>query len=90
MSTVKSGGASKNLRDSKPKFLGVKLYDGQVTKKGSIIVRQRGTKIMAGKNVSVGKDHTLFADIEGTVVFSTKRKKNFDGKTVVKNVVSVK
>ncbi len=89
MSTVKSGGTSKNLRDSKPKFLGVKLYDGEMAKVGSILVRQRGTKIMAGKNVSVGKDHTLFADKEGKVVFSTKRKKNFDGTTVVKRVVSV-
>lgn len=89
MSTVKAGGSSKNLRDSKPKFLGTKLYDGQSAKIGSIIVRQRGTKIIAGENVSTGRDHTLFATKEGKVKFSTARKGKFNGKTVVKKVVNV-
>jgi large subunit ribosomal protein L27 len=81
MSHVKAGGSTKNLRDSNPKFLGTKLYDGQKAKIGSIIVRQRGTKIMAGKNVKVGHDHTLFALAEGVVKFTEARKKNFNGKT---------
>ena len=79
MSTVKSGGTSKNLRDSNPKCLGTKLYDGQKANVGAVIVRQRGTRILAGTNVAVGRDHTLFALKEGTVKFTVKRKKRFDG-----------
>ena len=89
MSTVKAAGTAKNLTDSNPKFLGVKLSDGQKAKVGSIIVRQRGTRIMAGKNVSMGRDHTLFAAKEGLVKFGTKRKTGFNGKTVIKKTVSV-
>jgi large subunit ribosomal protein L27 len=89
MSTVKAAGTAKNLTDSKPKFLGTKLYDGEKAKVGSIIVRQRGTKIMPGKNVRVGKDHTIFSMVEGTVKFGIKRKKSFNGKVVVKKTVSV-
>jgi large subunit ribosomal protein L27 len=79
MSHVKAGGSTKNLRDSKPKFLGTKLFSGQKAKVGSIIVRQRGTKILAGKKVKVGKDHTLFAIKDGVVKFTERRKKKFDG-----------
>lgn len=79
MSHVKAGGSTKNLRDSKPKFLGTKLYDGQKARSGSVIVRQRGTRILPGKNVKVGKDHTLFSLKEGIVKFTEKRKKKFDG-----------
>ena len=79
MSTVKSGGTSKNLRDSNPKFLGTKLYDGQQANVGAVIIRQRGTRILAGTNVAVGRDHTLFALKEGSVKFTEKRKKRFDG-----------
>lgn len=89
MSTKKAGGTAKNLRDSQPKFLGVKRADGQGVKTGQIIVRQRGTKIEPGKNVKVGKDHTLFAGIDGTVSFRTKRKKGFDGRVVSKKAVDV-
>jgi large subunit ribosomal protein L27 len=89
MAHKKAGGSAKNLRDSNPKYLGTKLYAGQDAKTGSVIVRQRGTKIMAGKNVGVGKDHTLFALREGKVNFRNKRKLHFDGKTVVKKVVDV-
>jgi large subunit ribosomal protein L27 len=89
MSHVKAGGSTKNLRDSKPKYLGTKLYAGQTAKAGSVIVRQRGTKIMAGKNVRTGRDHTLFAEKEGKGEFSTTRKTSYNGKTVVKKVVSV-
>ncbi len=89
MSTKKSGGSSKNLRDSKPKYLGVKKGDGQQVKTGQIIVRQRGTKIEAGKNVKVGSDHTLFAAREGKVAFRTSRKTRFDGRTITKKTVDV-
>lgn len=89
MAHRKAGGSAKNLRDSNPKYLGTKLYDGETAKVGSVIVRQRGTKIIAGKNVGVGKDHTLFALAEGTVKFDTKRKTHFNGNTVVKKRVSV-
>ena len=87
MAHRKAGGSAKNLKDSKPKFLGTKLYDGEKTKVGSVIVRQRGTRIEAGKNVRVGKDHTLFAMKAGTVKFRTIRKKRFNGKVVQKKVV---
>ena len=89
MAHRKAGGTAKNLRDSNPKYLGTKLADGQKAQAGSIIIRQRGTVILAGKNVSMGKDHTLFALKPGTVKFGTKRKTSFNGKTAVKKVVSV-
>lgn len=69
MAHKKGVGSSRNGRDSEGKRLGVKRYDGQLVRAGSIIVRQRGTKIYAGKNVGIGKDHTLFALIEGLVKF---------------------
>ncbi len=89
MAHRKAGGSAKNLRDSNPKYLGTKLADGQIAKTGSIIVRQRGTKILAGDNVGLGKDHTLFALKDGIVKFDTKRKKHFDGKINVKKRVSI-
>ncbi len=89
MAHRKAGGTARNLRDSNPQYLGTKLYDGQIAQPGSIIIRQRGTKILAGTNVRVGKDHTLFADKAGTVKFSTKRKPKFDGTTTLKKVVNV-
>ena len=89
MATKKAAGSAKNLRDSNPKYLGIKLFAGEKASIGSIIVRQRGTKILAGKNVDMGKDHTLFAIKEGKVAFSSKRKVNFDGTTAVKKVVNV-
>ena len=89
MAHRKAGGTAKNLRDSNPKYLGIKLSDGQKAQSGSIIVRQRGTAIMAGNNVSVGRDHTLFAQKDGTVKFGSKRKISFNGRTVVKKVVNV-
>ncbi|GAB4439339.1 MAG: 50S ribosomal protein L27 [bacterium] len=69
MAHKKGVGSSRNGRDSEGKRLGVKRYDGQSVKAGSIIVRQRGTKVYPGKNVGIGKDHTLFALIEGLVKF---------------------
>lgn len=89
MASTKAGGSTSNLRDSNPKYLGVKLADGQKARPGMIIVRQRGTKVEAGKNVKVGKDHTLFAMAEGTVAFKDKRFTRYDGKIVSKKVVEV-
>lgn len=89
MAHRKAGGTAKNLRDSNPKYLGTKLADGQKAQSGSIIIRQRGTPIMAGKNVSIGKDHTLFALKAGTVKFGTKRKISFNGKILTKKVVNI-
>jgi len=72
MAHKKGGGTTRNGRDSESKRLGVKVYGGQVINAGGIIVRQRGTKMHAGKNVGTGKDHTLFALIDGKVAFATK------------------
>jgi len=90
MAHRKAGGTVKNLRDSNPQYLGVKLYDGQKAQTCSIIVRQRGTVIMAGNNVGMGKDHTLFALKDGTVKFGSRRKTSFNGQTAVKKTVNVK
>ncbi|MAZ67656.1 50S ribosomal protein L27 [bacterium] len=89
MAHRKAGGSAKNLRDSNPKFLGTKLADGQNAQTGSIIVRQRGTKILPGKHVGLGKDHTLFALKEGVVKFREARKTRFDGNTVRKKIVDI-
>ena len=72
MAQKKGGGSTRNGRDSKPKMLGVKVFGGQTVSAGSIIVRQRGTKFHAGSNVGVGKEHTLFALVDGQVSFATK------------------
>lgn len=69
MAHKKGVGSSKNGRDSNPKMLGVKRYDGQVVLAGTILVRQRGTRIRPGTNVGVGRDHTLFATSDGSVKF---------------------
>lgn len=89
MASKKAGGTAKNLTDSNPKFLGVKLYAGETARPGSIIVRQRGTKFIAGKNTEMGKDHTIYAVKEGKVSFKDKRKTHFDGKAVTRKMVDV-
>ena len=89
MAHRKAGGTAKNLRDSNPKYLGTKLADGQKAKHGSVIIRQRGTVIMPGTNVGMGKDHTLFALKAGTVKFGLKRKTSFNNRIVVKKTVNV-
>ncbi len=89
MAHRKAGGSAKNLRDSQPKYLGTKLYDGETAKAGSVIIRQRGTKILAGKNTKLGKDHTVFALVPGKIKFGTTRRKSFDGKTSTKKIVHV-
>ncbi len=72
MAQKKGGGSTRNGRDSKPKMLGVKAFGGELISAGSIIVRQRGTKFHPGLNVGVGKDHTLFALVDGHVSFAVK------------------
>lgn len=72
MAHKKAGGSTRNGRDSNPKYLGVKQYGGQMVRPGMIIVRQRGTHFHPGHYVGMGRDHTLFALVEGTVVFSVK------------------
>ena len=72
MSKTKGGGSTRNGRDSQPKMLGVKVFGGQQIQAGGIIVRQRGTKFHAGAGVGMGKDHTLFALVDGAVSFDIK------------------
>jgi large subunit ribosomal protein L27 len=72
MAQKKGGGSTRNGRDSQPKMLGVKAFGGELISAGSIIVRQRGTRFHAGTNVGLGKDHTLFALVDGHVKFATK------------------
>jgi len=89
MAHKKAAGKTKNGRDSNPKFLGVKLYDGQIAKVGSILIRQRGTDVLPGKNVTLGSDDTIYALKDGVVSFSTKRKMGFNNRVLVKKVVNV-
>ena len=81
MAQKKGGGSTRNGRDSQPKMLGVKAYGGQVVSAGSIIVRQRGTRFHAGPGVGMGRDHTLFALVDGKISFAVKGAEN--RKTVV-------
>jgi len=73
MAHKKAGGSSRNGRDSEAKRLGVKRFGGQLVPAGNILVRQRGTKFHGGRNVGMGRDHTLFATVTGVVSFETKR-----------------
>ena len=90
MATKKSAGVSKNGRDSNPKYLGVKINHGERAIIGNIIVRQRGTTVLPGQIVGMGRDHCLFALKDGVVEFSTKRKTNFDSTISRKNIVHIK
>ena len=76
MAHKKAGGSTRNGRDSNPKYLGVKVYGGQAIEAGNIIVRQRGTQFHRGPGVGMGRDHTLFALVDGTVEFSVKGAQN--------------
>jgi len=89
MAHKKAGGSTKNNRDSNPKYLGIKINHGQKAKTGLILVRQRGTQFLAGKNVGSGKDYTLFALADGEVVITKKRKISLNNKTKIKKIVSV-
>ena len=83
MAQKKGGGSTRNGRDSQPKMLGVKAFGGELISAGSIIVRQRGTKFHPGTNVGLGKDHTLFALVDGHVSFSVKGAMNKSTVSVV-------
>ena len=72
MAHKKAGGSTRNGRDSNPKYLGVKLYGGQACNAGNIIIRQRGTRCRPGTGVGLGRDHTIFAIVDGVVEFATK------------------
>ncbi len=89
MATKKSGGSTRLGRDSQPKYLGIKAYGGEKIKTGQIIVRQRGSKVVAGKNTKIGKDDTIYAMKDGKVKFTTKKTKKFDGSQRVSKIVSV-
>ncbi|HEY6280473.1 MAG TPA: 50S ribosomal protein L27 [Burkholderiales bacterium] len=83
MAHKKAGGSSRNGRDSQSKRLGVKCFGGELISAGSIIVRQRGTRVHAGDNVGTGKDHTLFAKVAGKVRFNVKGPENHNTVSVV-------
>jgi len=85
MAHKKAGGSTKNGRDSESKRLGVKLFGGQAVIAGNIIIRQRGTKVHAGVNVGIGRDHTLFAKSDGHVKFEKKGPKNRQFVSVITN-----
>ncbi len=89
MSHTKAGGSSRNGRDSQSKRLGVKRSGGQTVQIGDIIIRQRGSKFIAGSHVGIGKDHTLFALQPGLVEFKTIQKQAFTGTKQRKSLVSV-
>jgi len=89
MATKKAAGSTQNGRDSIAKRLGMKVFGGQTVKAGGIIVRQRGTKFFPGKNVGMGKDHTLYALTEGKVNFIEKSMTKFDGRIFKDKVVNV-
>lgn len=89
MAHKKAGGSTRNGRDSNSQRLGVKLFGGQVVRAGSIIVRQRGSKMISGDNVRLGRDFTLFATADGKVAFSELSKKKFNGQIHKKRMVSV-
>jgi len=90
MAKTKATGVTKLGRDSLPKYLGIKLSEGERARAGSIIVRQRGTKFLPGKNVKCGGDDTLYALKEGVVYFLTKRKNCFNGSRKLVKIVNVK
>jgi len=89
MAHTKAIGTTQLGRDSQPKYLGVKLHDGEVAKIGNIIIRQRGSKFMPGEGVSQGSDYTIYAMIPGKVKFTSRRKKNYDGSRREVKVVNV-
>lgn len=89
MAKTKNTGGTHLGRDPRPKYLGVKVYAGQPVKIGSIIVRQRGTSILAGKNVKTGSDNTLYSIAEGVVTYRETRKKCFNGTQRMAKVADV-
>ncbi len=89
MATSKATGSTRLGRDSQPKYLGIKLFAGEKVRPGMVIVRQRGTKLLPGKNVKRGADDTLYAMKEGVVNFSVKNKRKFDNSQRFARVVNV-
>jgi len=89
MAHTKAAGSTKLGRDSQPQYLGIKLFAGEKTNPGSIIVRQRGTKFIAGKNVKRGSDDTLYAIAKGVVKFTAKKITSFTGAQKMAKVVNV-
>ncbi len=89
MAHKKSAGTTKNGRDSNPKYLGIKITPGAMARAGAVLVRQRGTRILPGHGVSMGKDHTLFAITNGRVSISYKRKVHFDNTVKTKKIMNV-
>ncbi|MEK7453193.1 MAG: 50S ribosomal protein L27 [Patescibacteria group bacterium] len=89
MSTVKSAGSTRLGRDSQAKRLGVKLFSGEIASPGNILIRQRGSKFLAGKGVRKGADDTLYSAIKGVVKFSNKNLKRFNGKKRKVKVINI-
>ena len=89
MSKTKATGSTRLGRDSRPKYLGVKLSGGQKAKPGNIIIRQRGSKFLPGINVKKGKDNTLYAIKSGTVRYRTVKKRKFDGNSRTAKIIDV-
>lgn len=89
MAKTKAGGSSRLGRDSQPKYLGIKKFEGEKVKSGNIILKQRGTKFLPGKNVKAGSDFCLYATKEGKVSFTTKKKISFDRSKKLVKVVNV-
>ena len=89
MAHKKAAGSAKNLRDSNPKYRGLKLAGGQFARAGNIIIRQKGDKYQLGRNVYKGKDFTIHASIDGVVVFTKKRVSRYDGRKYLKTMVHV-
>lgn len=89
MAHTKAIGSTQLGRDSRPKYRGVKLYDGEPAKPGSVIVRQTGSTVWPGKGVRQGSDYTLYAVVNGKVKFTTVKKKNYDGSRREVKVVNV-
>lgn len=89
MAHKKSAGTTKNGRDSNPKYLGIKVAPGAAARTGAILVRQRGTDILPGRNVGMGRDHTLFALANGEVALGYKRQIHFNSKIIKKKILHV-
>lgn len=89
MAHKKAGGSTALGRDSQSKRLGVKLFGGQVAKTGNILIRQRGTKWHAGKNVKIGGDDTIYAMANGTVKFTAKKVRGFDGQLHLRKFIHI-
>lgn len=89
MATKKAGGSTKNGRDSNPKYLGIKVNAGERATAGAVVVRQRGTDVLPGRNIGMGTDHTLYALKEGVVSITHGRRTHFDSSAKRKKIIHV-